>query len=84
MGRRVTFTCSAYQGNEVQFSWTRNGKILQSGQKFVVVTSAESSMLTVKAVSSEDSGNYTCIASNPFSEDRSTAFLLIEGCNVFS
>lgn len=36
-------------------------------------------MLTIKSVMSEDSGLYTCIASNEVSEDRSSANLTVEG-----
>ncbi|XP_028968509.1 myosin light chain kinase, smooth muscle-like [Galendromus occidentalis] len=79
-GRRVTFTCTAYEGDSARFSWTRNGKIIQTGSdRFDIATSEGSSMLTIKSVTSEDSGDFTCIASNEGSEDRSTAYLTVEG-----
>lgn len=80
VGRRVTFTCTAYQGDSTKFSWTRNGKIIQHGaDRFVISTNDGNSMLTIGSVTSEDSGDFTCIASNEVSEDRSTAHLTVEG-----
>lgn len=83
VGKRVTFTCSPYQGDNVRFLWTYNERILRPGGRFVIATSAENSILTVKNLSSQDSGNYTCIASNKVSEDRSTASLLVQGSHTF-
>ena len=36
-------------------------------------------MLSIKHVQVEDAGNYTCIASNPLSEDRTSTQLFVEG-----
>lgn len=79
VGRRVAFTCNALEGDAVSFSWTKNGRIVQAGGKYSIMTNDEGSMFTIKSVSTEDSGNYTCIASNALSEDRSTASLVVEG-----
>ncbi|XP_028968507.1 titin-like [Galendromus occidentalis] len=78
-GRRVTFMCTAYEGDSVRFSWTKNGKILQNGSgRFSMTDAGGSSVLTITTVISEDSGLYTCIASNEVSEDRSSANLTVE------
>lgn len=80
VGRRVSFACTAFEGDSVKFSWTRNGKILQRGlDRILIATDQGSSMLTISSVSSDDVGDYTCIASNDISEDRSSAHLSVEG-----
>lgn len=80
VGRRVSFACSAYRGDGAKFAWTKNGKIVHTGIRIGIhVVDGEISTLTLKDVTSEDSGNYTCIASNEVSEDRSTAALVVEG-----
>lgn len=65
----------------MRFSWTRNGKIIHhsGSERLLIATNEANSMLTIKSVTSEDSGDFTCIASNEGSEDRSTAHLTVEG-----
>ena len=64
----------------MKFSWTKNGKIILSGlDRFLLSSNQGSSTLTINSISSEDAGEYTCIASNDISEDRSSAQLLVEG-----
>lgn len=63
----------------MSFSWTKDGKILPSRDRIAIVSTGESSMLSIKHVQLEDGGNYTCIASNSKSEDRTSAQLFVEG-----
>lgn len=78
-GKRVAFTCNALEGEQVRFSWTKNGKIIHPGGRIGIVSVDETSTFTIKSVSAADSGEYTCIASNDVSEDRSSAKLMVEG-----
>ena len=71
--------CTALEGDRVNFSWTKDGKILPSKDRVSIVSTGESSMLSIKHVQLADMGSYTCIASNSQSEDRTTAQLLVEG-----
>ncbi|XP_028968508.1 fibroblast growth factor receptor-like [Galendromus occidentalis] len=78
-GKRIGFMCTALEGDHVSFVWSRNGKVLLSGDRISIVSTGESSMLSIKHVHTADGGNYTCIASNPLSEDRTSAQLFVEG-----
>lgn len=75
--------CNAYQGDNVKFSWTRNGKILIPNNDIEIFSMGATSALSLRDTTTEDSANYTCIANNDISEDRSTAFLTIEGLCAF-
>lgn len=79
MGRRVSFTCESYEGDDVKFSWTRNGAVLRSSNNIVIASSVASSTLTILKTRASDAGQYTCIASNKLSEDRVTGSLDVEG-----
>ena len=81
MGKRVAFTCNAYEGEQVRFSWTKDGRIVLPNDRIGVSSVDETSMLTIKSVRSEDSGTFTCIASNAVSEDKMAAVLTVEGTN---
>lgn len=78
-GKRLGFICTALEGDQVKFSWTKDGKIVLSGDRTSILSNAESSMLSIRDVRMEDRGNYTCIASNALSEDRTSARLSVEG-----
>lgn len=78
-GKRVAFTCNAIEGEEARFSWTKDGKIVHSEGRISIMSGDEMSALTIRGVTTADSGLYTCIASNDVSEDRTSATLKVEG-----
>lgn len=82
-GKRIAFTCNAIEGNHVRFSWTKNGKVIYPGARISIMSGDEMSALTIKSVNTNDSGEYTCIASNDASEDRSSAKLIVEGNSLY-
>lgn len=82
VGKRVAFVCNAFEGDRVRFSWTKNGKIIHPEGRIGISSIDETSTFTIRAVTSGDSGEYTCIASNDVSEDRSSATLIVEGIAV--
>lgn len=79
IGRRVSFTCESYEGDDVKFSWTRNGSVLRNSNGVVIASSVASSTLTILKAQATDAGQFTCIATNRVSEDRATASLAVEG-----
>ncbi|XP_068099141.1 V-set and immunoglobulin domain-containing protein 10-like isoform X2 [Hyperolius riggenbachi] len=74
----VYLHCSA-EGTEVHFSWTLNGKPLSNDPHYHITTSVSppSSNLTISPISKNDTGSFTCEASNLISkESKSTTFNL--------
>lgn len=79
VGRRVSFMCEAYQGDNVKFTWTKNGSLLKTSSQIIIASNVASSTLTILNAGAFDAGSYTCIASNRASEDRASATLEVEG-----
>lgn len=78
-GRVVNFVCTVISGEITEFLWTRDGHMIKNGEHFRIINRPESSFLTIKSVSQNDAGNYTCVAKNLYSEDRVSSTLTVEG-----
>ena len=78
-GKRIAFTCLAYQGDEVKFSWSKNGQVLKLSNRVTFYQMESSSTLNIKDIESTDAGNYSCHASNRISEDTAIATLRVRG-----
>lgn len=65
-GMRAALSCQILEGDlPVSFRWERNGKpILGTGIEVIRRLDEYSTSLVIEKISSEFSGNYTCIASN--------------------
>ena len=79
VGRTGTLTCTLINGKSAIFSWTRDGRLIQDSERIQVLNTKRSSILSIDDIESPDAGNYTCIATNNVSEDRSSATLDVEG-----
>lgn len=78
-GKRIAFTCLAYQGDEVKFSWSKNGQVLKLNSRVTFYQMESSSTLNIEDIEPTDTGNYSCHASNDISEDTSIAVLRVQG-----
>lgn len=65
-GELVSVTCSIHKGDlPIEISWYHNGKpISDDGQGMVIMKSKKVNTLTIESVSSESSGEYSCVAKN--------------------
>ncbi|XP_075526204.1 fibroblast growth factor receptor-like 1 [Dermacentor variabilis] len=82
MPKKVVVHCVAIEGSEpFQFSWSRDGAQLPSGDSRVHVkqVSEAVSSLTISKAGAEDIGNYTCVATNAAGSDSATSQLLVTG-----
>lgn len=78
-GRTVTFTCALSEGDDVNFSWSKNGVILKKINRIDIVSSSVMSSLSVKNVQPDDAGLYVCVGRNAISEQKVSATLTVEG-----
>ncbi|PRD27650.1 UNVERIFIED_CONTAM: Down syndrome cell adhesion molecule-like protein [Trichonephila clavipes] len=64
IGKRVSVTCTPLTGEKMEFKWLRNGQEITQGRRNINIVSLPMfSNLIVDPLTSEDSGNYTCIVS---------------------
>ncbi|XP_037045508.1 Down syndrome cell adhesion molecule-like protein Dscam2 isoform X1 [Bradysia coprophila] len=73
-GMRAAISCQILEGDlPVTFRWERNGKpLIGTGNEVIRRLDEYSAVLVVEHISSEHSGNYTCIASNVAGTERFT------------
>lgn len=79
VGKSAAFTCSASDGSNIAFSWTKDGILLRESPRIQIFNAKKTSVLNVEDVESSDGGDYTCVATNNISEDRAKAHLIVEG-----
>ncbi|ESO96246.1 hypothetical protein LOTGIDRAFT_174928 [Lottia gigantea] len=78
-GNDAVFRCRAFtdpnEQHRLRYTWLRNGQPLIIDNDRVIQQSEE---LIIKDSMSQDTGNYTCIASNGLDEDRAWATLKVK------
>lgn len=61
------------------FKWFRNDVEIKSNDRIEISQHADFSLLKIKSILSQDSGNYTCVALSPQTVRNYSAVLLVEG-----
>lgn len=78
-GDLARFTCGLLRGQDVTFSWTRNGNVIVQNERIRSNHDMDTSVLIIRNAMVRDAGNYTCVAKNLVSEARVSATLRVEG-----
>lgn len=80
-GELARLNCGLLRGDDVTFSWTKNGHVLSAGDggRIRIANDIDTSVLTIRKTVVSDAGNYSCIAKNLFSESRASATLQVQG-----
>ncbi|KAH6928157.1 hypothetical protein HPB50_012346 [Hyalomma asiaticum] len=79
-GDNVQTMCAVQSGDEVDFSWRKDGQPLSaSGHRLVIHSLPTTSILLIKNATVFDAGNYTCVGRNALGQDSVTAQLRVEG-----
>ena len=76
--------CAVERGSQpLFFQWFKNGQQINKQSDDLQITSSSEmhSILNIKKVTSNDSGNYTCEVKNAFGEDTFTSQLIVRGTN---
>ncbi|PRD30311.1 UNVERIFIED_CONTAM: Dscam2 [Trichonephila clavipes] len=77
-GERGSATCTIKSGDKpFEFQWMKDGEIVRESSNIRIQSVLDTSLLIIEAVTSESSGNYTCIVKNSFGSDRFTATLTV-------
>nr|XP_009491938.1 PREDICTED: HEPACAM family member 2 [Pelecanus crispus] len=61
----ITLKCTVEKGTRVVYQWMKNGKRLHAGPNYIF--SSNNATLLIVPVVKEDTGNYSCLVSNPVS-----------------
>ena len=77
-GQKITLTCSVRKGSPpLEFSWTKDGRKLQSNPNLSFHNQEDFSFLTIKNIQTADRGNYACQVKNKFGIGSHATELLV-------
>nr|XP_051697175.1 neural cell adhesion molecule 2-like isoform X1 [Oryctolagus cuniculus] len=74
-GEEMTLSCRASGSPEPTIAWSRNGKLIEENEKYILKGS--NTELTVRNIINSDGGPYVCRATNKAGEDEKQAFLQV-------
>ena len=83
-GTYFTVSCAIERGSQpLFFQWFKNGQTInkKSDDLQITLLNDMQSILNIKKVTSNDSGNYTCEVKNAFGDDTFTSQLIVRGTN---
>lgn len=82
-GERGSAVCAIRSGDTpLDFEWLKDGQVITETKNLKIQSVMESSFLVISSVTSESSGNYTCIVKNAYGSDKFTASLAVTGKSV--
>lgn len=82
-GTEISFFCNATtdvsEVSRLKIRWLKNGHEINYFKEGRISKDMRDSSLHITMATPEDSGSYTCVASNGIDEDQSTAQLTVRG-----
>uniref|UniRef100_A0A3P8SWL7 Ig-like domain-containing protein n=1 Tax=Amphiprion percula TaxID=161767 RepID=A0A3P8SWL7_AMPPE len=79
IGSMAKFDCETEDAPNVSFKWFKDGHPIKEGDKYRIISRFSTSSLEVLSPSKDDSGEYTCKASNQHGSDECSASLSVTG-----
>lgn len=81
VGISARFECGTEDAPNVNFKWFKDGHLIKEGDKYRIISRFTASSLEILSPSKDDSGEYTCKASNQHGSDECSASLSVTGKN---
>lgn len=81
VGNAVKFECEVEEAPDVGFTWFKDGHQVHQGHKYAIISRSRTSCLQILQPVKEDSGEYTCRASNQHGSEECSAPLTVTGKN---
>lgn len=82
-GKSYRLTCDAYRGGSpITSSWLLNGEKVIPNDNILITQAYDSSILTIKSMSSDYNGEYTCLVRNNFGTDKKSVQVKLN-CKYF-
>lgn len=79
LGSSAKFECETEEAPNVSFKWFKDGNQLKEGDKYRIISRFSCSALELLMPNKDDSGEYTCKASNQHGSDECSASLNVTG-----
>lgn len=79
IGNTAKFECETEDAPNVTFKWFKDGHPIKDGEKYRIVSRFSTSYLELLNPTTEDSGRYSCKATNLHGSDECSAPLTVTG-----
>lgn len=81
VGSKFSVFCALQSGSKpINFLWNKDGHLLSKDNvRYRINQLEDSSILTIAKLIESDSGNFSCVASNQFSDDTQWTVLSVKG-----
>lgn len=79
VGSPAMFECETEDAPNVVFKWSKDGQPIKDGDKCRIISRVSTSSLELLSPNKDDSGEYSCKASNQHGSDECSASLRVTG-----
>lgn len=82
IGNTAKFECETEEAPNVSFKWFKDGNPIKDGERHRIISRFSTSCLELLSPTKDDSGEYTCRASNQHGTDECSASLSVTGMSA--